>query len=318
MHIGFHASHEQFSPSRLLALVARAGRAGFAAAMCSDHFAPFSMRQGHSGFAWSWLGAALQATELSFGTVSAPGYRYHPAILAQAMATLAELFPERCWFALGSGELINERMTGADWPGIAERRARLRRSALQIRALLHGEAVSDAGPPALREAKLYTLPTVPPRLFAACVSPESAALAGEWADGLVTVNQSPERLRDVVQAFRDHGGGGKPMYLQAHVSWATTDAEALASAHDQWRTNVFVGPVLWDAPSPEHLDAAALHVRPEDMHASVRISADLGRHRAWMEEDRALGFDAVYLHQVSIEQERFIDVFGNQVLPHVK
>src|SRR4051812_43461221 len=101
MQIGFHASHEQFSPSRLLALVARAGHAGFAAAMCSDHFAPFSMRQGQSGFAWSWLGAALQATELSFGTVSAPGYRYHPAILAQAMATLAELFPERCWFALG-------------------------------------------------------------------------------------------------------------------------------------------------------------------------------------------------------------------------
>jgi probable non-F420 flavinoid oxidoreductase len=315
MRIGFHASHEQFSPSELLALTVRAARAGFAAAMCSDHFAPFSARQGQSGFAWSWLGAALQATNLSFGTVSAPGYRYHPAVLAQAMATLAELFPERCWFALGSGELINERMTGLDWPSLDERRARLRRCALQIKSLLQGDVVSSGAAPVMREAKLYTLPRTPPKIFGAAVSPESAALVAGWADGLITVNQSPERLAEVVHAFRSNGGAGKPMYLQVHVAWAQTEEEAVAQAHDQWRTNVFVGPVLWDAPVPEHLDAAALHVRPEDLHGPVRISADLGRHRAWIEEDRALGFDAIYLHEVGTQQQRFIDVFGEKVLP---
>jgi probable non-F420 flavinoid oxidoreductase len=317
MHIGYHASHEQFSPSQLLSFVTHAERAGFASGMCSDHFAPFSVAQGQSGFAWSWLGAALQATGLCFGTVSAPGYRYHPAILAQAIATLAELFPGRCWLALGSGELINERMTGLDWPRIEVRRARLRQCALHIKALLRGEVVSDEGPVTLREARLHTVPGAAPKIFGAAVSPESAALVAEWADGLITVNQSPERLAAVVKAFRAHGGAGKPMYLQVHVAWAPSDAEALAQAHQQWRTNVFTGPVLWDAPTPEHLDAVAKHVRPEDLHGSVRISSDLGQHRAWLEADHELGFDAIYLHEVGKEQARFIEVFGERVLPHV-
>src|SRR5918996_3389117 len=99
---GIHASHEQIPPADLLAAVVAAERAGFDAAMCSDHFSPWSERQGESGFAWSWLGAALQATRLSFGVVTAPGQRYHPALTAQAAATLAEMFPDRFWMALGT------------------------------------------------------------------------------------------------------------------------------------------------------------------------------------------------------------------------
>lgn len=102
--IGFHASHEQFAPSRLLQCVGSAERAGFQAAMCSDHFHPWSEAQGQSGFAWSWLGAAMGATSLSYGMVCAPGQRYSPAIIAQAAATLAEMFPERLWCAFGSGQ----------------------------------------------------------------------------------------------------------------------------------------------------------------------------------------------------------------------
>src|SRR5215204_6099896 len=114
--IGFHASHEQIHPAILLDAVRVAEQVGFTAAMCSDHFSPWSERQGHSGFAWSWLGAALQATGLPFGVVNAPGQRYHPAIVAQAAASLAELFPERLWVALGTGEASNEHITGAPWP----------------------------------------------------------------------------------------------------------------------------------------------------------------------------------------------------------
>ncbi|HEX6115159.1 MAG TPA: LLM class flavin-dependent oxidoreductase, partial [Geminicoccaceae bacterium] len=113
--IGFHASHEQVDPRALLDAVQAAEAAGFQVAMCSDHFAPWSTRQGESGFAWSWLGAALQATSLSFGVVNAPGQRYHPAIIAQAAATLNVMFPDRFWIAIGSGQLLNEHITGERW-----------------------------------------------------------------------------------------------------------------------------------------------------------------------------------------------------------
>jgi probable non-F420 flavinoid oxidoreductase len=314
MKIGFHASHEQYPPSELLRLVALAERAGFSAAMCSDHFAPFSARQGHSGFAWSWLGAALATTGLSFGTVSAPGYRYHPAVLAQGAATLAEMFPGRFWLALGSGEYINEQITGDAWPPLAARRERLRACAGAIKALLRGETVSLDGPVRVRDAKLWSRPATPPLVVGAAVSPESAARVASWADALVTVNQPEEVLRAVVRAFRENGGEGKPMYLQVHVAWAPDERAALAAAYDQWRANVFAGPVIWDAPTPEHLDAAARFVREDDVRQSVRVSSDLGQHVAWIARDRELGFDAVYLHEVGREQERFIDTFATHVL----
>ena len=129
MRIGFHASHEQFAPSRLLSLVRQAEAAGFDAAMSSDHFAPWGLAQGHSGFSWSWIGAALATTSFPIGMVVAPGQRYHPAVVAQGMATLAEMFPGRYWGALGSGEALNEHITGDAWPPKADREARGRRAA---------------------------------------------------------------------------------------------------------------------------------------------------------------------------------------------
>src|SRR6188768_1465013 len=114
--IGFHASHELHAPSKLLHFVRQAERVGFREAMCSDHFHPWTPSQGQSGFAWSWLGAALQATRMNFGMVTSPGQRYHPAILAQASGTLLEMFPGRLWMAAGSGEALNESITGDAWP----------------------------------------------------------------------------------------------------------------------------------------------------------------------------------------------------------
>src|SRR6187431_2852993 len=142
---GLHCSHEQIPPSALIAAVQRAEEAGFDAAMCSDHFSPWSERQGQSGFAWSWLGAALQATNLSFGVVNAPGQRYHPAIIAQAIGTLGAMFPGRFWAAMGSGEFSNEHITGGDWPRKEVREARLLESVGVIRDLLAGEMVTRDG-----------------------------------------------------------------------------------------------------------------------------------------------------------------------------
>jgi G6PDH family F420-dependent oxidoreductase len=137
--IGYHCSHEQFPPSELLSHVTLAHRAGFRAAMCSDHFNPWSQRQGHSGFAWSWLGAAMHASPLPFGVVNAPGQRYHPAIVAQAGATLAEMFPGRFWLALGSGQLLNEHITADAWIPKKERQARLLECVEIIRKLCRGK-----------------------------------------------------------------------------------------------------------------------------------------------------------------------------------
>src|SRR5688500_13493919 len=152
--VGVHASHEQIHPTALLEAVQAAEAAGFTAAMCSDHFSPWSERQGHSGFAWSWLGAALQATSLPFGVVNAPGQRYHPAIIAQASATLAAMYPGRFWVALGTGEASNEHITGEGWPRKEVRNARLRECVDVIRALHAGEEVSHDGLVTVDRARL--------------------------------------------------------------------------------------------------------------------------------------------------------------------
>ena len=315
--IGFHCSHEQIPPAELLAAVRHAEQAGFAAAMSSDHFSPWSERQGESGFAWSFLGAALEATSLPFGVVNAPGQRYHPAIVAQAAASLCQMFPGRLWVALGTGEASNEHITGERWPSKAERNARLRECVDVIRALFAGEVVDHHGRVVVDRARLWTLPPEPPPLIGPAVSVETAGWVGEWADGLVTVNQPPDKLERMIAAFRENGGEGKRLAVQVHLSWAPDEDSALEIAYDQWRTNVFAPPLCWDLHTVEQFDIAAEHVSPEAVRDTVLVSADPGRHVEVLRELAALGFDEIYLHHVGREQERFIDAFGEHVLPEL-
>jgi probable non-F420 flavinoid oxidoreductase len=316
--VGWHASHEQVAPSALLTAVERAEAAGFDAAMSSDHFSPWSARQGESGFAWSWLGAAMARTTLPFGVVNAPGQRYHPAIIAQAAATLAEMFPDRLWVALGTGEASNEHITGDGWPDRARRTQRLAECVDVMRALFAGDEVTHHGLVTVDRARLWTRPSSPPLLLGAAVSEATAAWVGSWADGLATVGQPPDVLRRVVGAFRDHGGEGKPAYLQVHVSWATTDEEAAALAHDQWRTNVLDPPLAWDLELVEHFDLAANFVRPEDVCRKVLVSSDPSWHLGKLAELVAVGFDGVWIHHVGKEQLAFIDMFGEHVVPELR
>jgi probable non-F420 flavinoid oxidoreductase len=316
--IGFHCSHEQIPPSDLLAAVRQAEQAGFAAAMSSDHFSPWSERQGESGFAWSFLGAALEATNLPFGVVSAPGQRYHPAIVAQAAASLCQMFPGRLWVALGTGEASNEHITGEHWPSKAERNARLRECVDVIRALLSGEVVDHHGRVVVDRARLWTLPPEPPPLIGPAVSVDTAAWVGEWADGLVTVNQPREQLERMIAAFRENGGEGKRLAVQVHLSWAPDEDTALEIAHDQWRTNVFAPPLCWDLATVEQFDIAAEHVDPEAVRETVLVASDLDRHVEVLSELAALGFDEIYLHHVGRDQARFIDAFGEHVLPELE
>src|ERR687898_783520 len=186
--IGFHNSHEQIHPAELLEAVQHAEEVGFTAAMCSDHFAPWNLEQGHSGFAWSWLGAAMATTSLPFGAVNAPGQRYHPAIVAQGIATLNAMFPGRFWIALGSGEAMNEHITGDKWPRKDVRDARLRECVAIIRALLAGEEVTHEGLVTVDRAKIWSRPEQPPALIAPAVSvataPAAAVLGPRHTAGL--------------------------------------------------------------------------------------------------------------------------------------
>ncbi|HSJ91601.1 MAG TPA: TIGR03885 family FMN-dependent LLM class oxidoreductase [Ilumatobacter sp.] len=314
--IGFHASHEQMPPGELLDAVVLAEEVGFTAAMCSDHFSPWSERQGHSGFAWSWLGAALQATSLPFGVVNAPGQRYHPAIVAQAIATLASMYEGRFWAALGSGENSNEHITGDAWPRKEEREQRLRECVDVMRALFAGDTVSHDGLVTVDRARLFTRPATAPLLIGAAVSEQTAAWCAEWADGLITVGNQPERARRVLESYREAGGTG-PAHLQVHLAYAADDETALEIAHDQWRSNVFASPVSWDLPEIAHFDEASKHVRPDDMHDAVLISSDPAQHAAWIGDLAAVGFDGIYLHHVGQTQQEFLEVFGAHVLPEL-
>lgn len=311
--IGYHASHEQFAPSALREFVVLAEQAGFQAAKSSDHFHPWSERQGQSGFAWSWLGAAMQATSLPFGIISAPGYRYHPAILAQAAATCGEMFPGRLWLALGSGEAINEAVTGEAWPEKAERNARLAECAEIIRALFDGETVTHRGRVTVVEAKLYSRPTTSVPLIGAAVSPESAAVVGKWADGLLTTTGGDvETTRKVVAAFKE-AAGDKPTYFQHALSWAADEDEAFSQAVDQWGPVVAGGEVNWDLRRPADFDRIGRTVRKEDIAQTVRVSSDVSRHLGWINELVELGADHIYLHCVGRNQLAFIESFGRHI-----
>jgi coenzyme F420-dependent glucose-6-phosphate dehydrogenase len=314
--LGFHCSHEQHAPSALLQLAREAGAAGFRAAMCSDHFHPWSERHGQSGFAWSWLGAALEATAMSFGTVCAPGQRYHPAVIAQAAATLAEMYPGRFWLALGSGEALNESITGEPWPDKPVRQARLRECAEILRALWAGETVTHEGHVSVREACLHSRPAAPPPLVGAALTPATARLVGGWADALVTVSGSRDGMQAVIDAFRDGGGGDKPLILQVPLAFAASEEQARRAARDQWPQAVLSPRELADLPTPACFDAATAPVDDADLARRIRVSSDIAQHLVWLQEDLAMGFSRVYVHNVVREaQHLFLDACATILLP---
>jgi coenzyme F420-dependent glucose-6-phosphate dehydrogenase len=316
--IGYHSSHEQFKPSELLTYVQMAEQAGFTLALSSDHFHPWNDRQGQSGFAWSWLGAAMQATpDLSYRVVCAPGQRYHPAIIAQAAATLAEMFPSRFWITVGSGQALNEAITGDKWPCKADRNARLKECVEIMRALWAGETVTHRGFVCVEDAKLYSRPDILPLIVGAAITPQTAEWLGSWADGLITTSRPPDQLKQVVDAFRRGGGEGKPMILKVQLSYHRDQTAARLGAYDQWRTNIFQSVLLADLKLPAQFDAAAEHVKPEELDQQVRISSDPQQHIDWLHQDMELGFDELILHNVNRDQQPFIEDFGAKVLPHL-
>ncbi|MBF6592506.1 MAG: TIGR03557 family F420-dependent LLM class oxidoreductase, partial [Ktedonobacterales bacterium] len=172
--LGYAAMFEQFHPTDLLRWSKKAEEVGFGSIMASDHFHPWTPQQGQAAFVWAWLGAlGAQTSRVRFGPgVTAPGYRYHPAVLAQAAATLEAMFPGRFWLGLGAGEALNEHIVGDYWPEAPVRLARLEEAVEVIRKLFSGKVVKHHGEHfTLESAKLYTLPDTPPPLYIATSGP---------------------------------------------------------------------------------------------------------------------------------------------------
>ncbi len=313
--IGYHGAHERFKPSELLRYMQLAQDAGFGAGMRSDHFHPWNTQQGESGYTWSWLGAALQATTFSYGMVCAPGQRYHPAIIAQAAATLSEMYPGRLWCSFGTGQYLNEHITGDVWPSKDDRKARLKECIDIIRALWAGETVTHKGAVTVNEAKLFTRPAEPPAIYGAALSDETAEWVAGWADGVITAAKPPDDMKRFIEAFRRGGGDGKLVIVQALHGYGADHAQIEREAWQQWRTNLFGSEIQADLKTHSHFEAVASLVRPEDMARGVRISTRLDDHIGWLRADLELGVDRIYVHNAADDQPGFIEAFGRHVLP---
>jgi probable non-F420 flavinoid oxidoreductase len=312
---GYQASHEQFAPGKLIELSKLAEDAGFKSINSSDHFHPWSERQGQSGYVYSWLGAALQAITIPCGVVTAPGQRQHPAIVAQAAATLSEMFPNRFWMALGSGEALNEKITGDKWPAKSIRNKRLLECFHIIKRLLNGETVSHYGHVTIENAKLYTLPKQQPLLLGAALTNETAEWMGSWAEGLLTANKPIHELKEIIGAFKKGGGDGKPIYLQVQLGYGEDEEKLAADVFHQWRTNIFPGKVKSDLWKVEQFDALSEFVTIDDIKKKILVSSNIQHHIDSLKEYADLGFEKIILHNVGRNQEEFITVFGEKVLP---
>jgi G6PDH family F420-dependent oxidoreductase len=249
--------------------------------------------------------------------VAAPGQRYHPVIVAQAVATLEEMFPGRYWAALGSGEAVNEHVTGDPWPAKQERETRLAESVDVIRRLLAGEQVDHAGAIRVHAARVWSRPAAPPPLKATAVGPTTAAWAAGWADGLVTVGHDPAALRQVVQAYRDAGGRG-PVAVQVHVCLASSADEGQGAAADQWRQGTVPGEVMWDLEQPEDFDRLADPGDDDALHRAVLIDTDARSMADRLAEVAASGFDELYLHHVGLDQRTFLGRARDELLPALR
>jgi G6PDH family F420-dependent oxidoreductase len=321
--IGYAAMLEQFHPTDLLEWCAQAEGAGFSAGfMVSEHFHPWTPQQGQSAFAWAFMGALGTQTSLRFGTaVTCPGFRYHPAVIAHAAATLGAMFPDRFWLGLGAGEALNEHVIGGAWPEIGIRSSMMFEAIEVINKLFTGNVVRHKGEHFLLEsAKLYTRPEKPVPVLVATAGPVNAKRTGKYADGMITVGAADEKIGMLWGKFeegaREAGKdpAGAPKLLQIHISWAPTDEEAVDQAVREWPNGGMPFPKQ-DIKNPEDFAAMAKQVRAEHFTNRVLMTSDLKAHTAHIQHYVDMGFDEVHLHNVGRNQREFIEVFGKEVLP---
>ena len=318
-HIGYAAMLERFHPTEAIELAVYSEAQGFRGVMAADHFQPWVPAQGQASFVWNVLSALGQRTTHDLGTgVTTPGYRVHPATVAQASATLAAMYPGRHWLGLGSGEALNEHVVGQYWPEAPERINRMFEAIEIISKLFTGREVKHDGRYfTLESSRLWTMPEVAPEILVATAGPVTAKRAGRTVDGIITEGAPLDKLEALLARFTEGGGAGKTKVLRLHLSWAATDEEAMANALREW-PNGGMRFGKSDIRSPFELEQMARSVRPEDFEERMLVSSDPDKHRASIQQFLDLGFDRIYLHNVGRNQREFLDTFGREVLPALR
>lgn len=327
--IGLAAALEQFPPREIVETAVQAEAHGFSGVMAADHVQPWVPAQGEASFVWNVLSALGERTTGDLGPgVTCPSFRWHPAMVAQAGATLGALFPGRAWLGLGSGEALNEHVVGPYWPEAPERINRMFEAIEIIQKLftgsLAGKDVKHRGQfYSLESMRLWTMPAEPPELLVATAGPITAKRAGRTVDGLITVGAPLEKIAGLFDRFaagaREVGRDvdTMPKVLQLHLSWAPTREEALSAAMTQWPNGGMRFP-KGDIRSPFDFAAMAKLVREEDFAGRLVISEDPDVHRAEIQKYVDLGFDRIYLHNVGRNQAEWVEVFGRDVLPGLR
>jgi coenzyme F420-dependent glucose-6-phosphate dehydrogenase len=314
MELGYALSSEELGPNDLVRNAKAAEDAGFGFALISDHYHPWVDAQGQSPFVWSVIGGIAQATErLRLGTgVTCPTIRIHPAIIAQAAATSAVMMEGRFFLGLGTGEELNEHVTGARWPGPQERLELLEEAIEVLRLLWQGGYQSHSGKHyTVDQARIYTLPEEPPQIAVAAAQPKAAELAGRLGDAFVGV--TPER--DLVEGFERAGGKGKPRYGQVTVCYAETEEQARKTAFEVWPNAGLEGPLSQELAIPAHYEAAVQLLSEDDVAQTVVCGPDPDRHLEAIREFEQAGYDHVYVHQVGRDQEGFLRFYAEEILP---
>jgi coenzyme F420-dependent glucose-6-phosphate dehydrogenase len=314
MEIGYKLCSEEHKPNDLVRFAHQAEEVGFTFAMVSDHYHPWTDRQGQSAFVWSVIGAVAQATKkLRLGTgVTCPTMRIHPAIIAQAAATSTAMMPGRFFLGVGSGENLNEHILGAHWPPADIRQEMLEEAVEIIRLLWKGRQQSYYGNYyTVENARIYTLPDEPPPILVAAGGKKSAELAGRIGDGLI--GTSPRK--ELLEQFAEAGGDGKPSYGELTVCWAQDEAEARRTAFECWPIVAIKGELGQELPAPAHFEQAAEMVSEEDVAREVVCGPDPERHLAAIKKYADAGYDHIWVHQVGPDQEGFFEFYGREILP---
>jgi G6PDH family F420-dependent oxidoreductase len=241
--------------------------------------------------------------------------RIHPAIVAQAAATVAAMMPGRFWLGVGTGEALNEHILGQPWPTAGVRRAMLAEAVAVMRELWRGDVTYHRGPHYTVEgARVYTLPEVPPPIYVAAAGPKATELAAHIGDGFVGL--APDK--DAVELFERAGGSGKPRIGQVEVCFADSEDEGVRIAHELWPQTGLGGELTQVLPMPAHFEQAVAPVRPEDVAEKVTCGPDPDRHASAVQEFVDAGYDHVYVHQIGPEQERFLEFYAQEVLPRLR
>ena len=317
VEIGYKLSSEEHAPNDLIQHARRAEEVGFTFAMIADHYHPWVDRQGQAAFIWSVLGAVAHATDrLRVGTgVTCPTVRVHPAIIAQAAATVTAMMPGRFMLGVGSGENLNEHILGDRWPPADVRLQMLEEAIQVIRLLWEGGSQDHHGRYyTVENARVYTLPDQPPPILVAASGPRAAELAGRIGDGFVGTASNKETL----QAFEAAGGTGKPRYGEVTVCWAADEAEARRTAHEYWPNAAIKGELSQELPTPRHFEQAAGMVTEDDVAQTIVCGPDPQRHLAEIKEYADADYTHVWVHQVGPDQEGFFRFYEREVLPKLR